>query len=99
VPSKSKAQQKLFQAAEHGANFPMARKIRASMTHQQMHDFAAGSMAGKPAHVKPLHPALAAHGQKVKAAHAHLSKHSPSFKSMPAAHRMRAVQAHIRRTK
>ena len=27
-------------AAEHGANFPMARKIRQSMTHKQMHDFA-----------------------------------------------------------
>jgi len=25
--------------AEHGANFPMARKIRQSMTHKQMHDF------------------------------------------------------------
>jgi hypothetical protein len=38
-------------AAEHGATFPMAKKVRSSMTHQQLHDFAVGSMKGKPAHV------------------------------------------------
>lgn len=43
-------------AAEHGANFPMAQKVRASMTHNQMHDFASGSMRGKPAHVPNRHP-------------------------------------------
>ena len=41
-----------MQAAEHGATFPMAKKIRASMTHEQMRDFAIGSEAGKPQHVK-----------------------------------------------
>lgn len=41
-----------MQAAEHGADFPMARKVRASMTHQQMHDFAVGSEKGKPEHVR-----------------------------------------------
>jgi len=51
LPAKSRAQQKLFQAAEHGANFPMAKKLRKSMTHDQLHDFAVGSMKGKPAHV------------------------------------------------
>lgn len=51
MPARSRAQQRLIAAAEHGAQFPMARKIRQSMTHQQMHDFASGSMAGKPAHV------------------------------------------------
>ena len=55
MPAKSKAQQRLFGAAEHGATFPMAKKIRASMTHQQMHDFAVGSEKGKPQHVS--HPA------------------------------------------
>lgn len=50
MPSESKAQQRLMGAAEHGADFPMARKIRASMTHAQMHDFASGSMKGKPEH-------------------------------------------------
>ena len=55
MPAKSKAQQRLISAAEHGANFPMAKKIRASMTPEQMHDFASGSMKGKPAHVKPKH--------------------------------------------
>jgi hypothetical protein len=58
MPSKSRAQQRLMGAAEHGASFQMARKIRGSMTHQQMHDFAAGSMKGKPAHVKHPHANL-----------------------------------------
>jgi len=52
MPAKSKAQQRLMQAAEHGADFPMAKKIRASMTHAQMHDYAVGSEKGKPQHVK-----------------------------------------------
>lgn len=41
-----------MRAAEHGATFPMAQKVRASMTHQQMHDVASGSEKGKPAHVR-----------------------------------------------
>lgn len=40
-----------MQAAEHGATFPMAKKIRATMTYAQMHDFAVGSEKGKPEHV------------------------------------------------
>jgi hypothetical protein len=51
-PSVSKSQQRLMGAAEHGADFPMARKVRESMTHQQLHDFASGSEQGKPEHVK-----------------------------------------------
>lgn len=38
-------------AAEHGASFPLAVKVRTSMTHQQLHDFAVGSEKNKPAHV------------------------------------------------
>ena len=53
MPSKSIAQQHLMQAAEHGAMFPAAEKIRASMTHSQMHDFSVGSEKGKPEHVRP----------------------------------------------
>lgn len=30
----------------------MAKKVRASMSHEQMHDFASGPMKGKPEHVK-----------------------------------------------
>lgn len=97
MPAQSKAQQRLMAAAEHGAKFPRAEKIRQTMTHLQMHDYAAGSMAGKPAHV--LHPKMAAHGMKVKAAHAHLSANMPKFKTFSPAKRMAAVQAHIRRTK
>lgn len=37
-------------AAEHGATFKKAKEIRASMTREQMHDFASGSMKGKPEH-------------------------------------------------
>lgn len=52
MPARSKAQQRLIAAAEHGAKFAMAKKIRASMTPGQMHDFASGSMKGKPTHVR-----------------------------------------------
>lgn len=52
MPSVSKKQQRLIAAAEHGASFPKAQAIRESMTHQQMHDYASGSMAGKPEHVR-----------------------------------------------
>lgn len=62
MPAKSKAQQRLFQAAEHGANFPMARKVRQSMTHQQLHDFAAGSEKGKPMHA--THGGMRSHGYR-----------------------------------
>lgn len=59
MPAKSKAQQHLMAAAEHGADFPMARKVRASMSLSELHDFASGSTKGKPKHVngshKPIH--------------------------------------------
>ncbi len=51
MPAKSKAQQHLMAAAEHGATFPMAKKIQSSMSLGQMRDFAVGSTKGKPAHV------------------------------------------------
>jgi hypothetical protein len=51
MPAKSKAQQRLMAAAEHGATFSMAQKVRASMTKGALSDFASGSMAGKPVHV------------------------------------------------
>lgn len=56
MPAKSKAQQRLMAAAEHGASFPMAKAVRASMTLSQLGDFARGSMKGKPEHVKGQHP-------------------------------------------
>lgn len=58
MPAKSKAQQRLMSAAEHGADFPMAAKVRQSMTHEQMHDFAKGSMKGKPEHAGHPHKNL-----------------------------------------
>jgi hypothetical protein len=54
VPSKSKSQQRLFQAAEHGAQFAAAKKLRATLSEQQLHDFASGSMKGKPEHTHNL---------------------------------------------
>ncbi len=57
MPAVSKAQQRLMGAAEHGASFPMAQKLRASMSMSQLHDFASGSEKGKPQHVpKASHP-------------------------------------------
>lgn len=44
-----------------------------------------------------LHPALAAHGQKVKAAHAHLTVNQPGFAALPMPHKMKAIQAHIKK--
>ncbi len=52
MPSKSKSQQRLMAAAEHGAQFPAAQQIRESMSLGQMRDFARGPMKGKPEHVK-----------------------------------------------
>lgn len=49
MPAQSKAQQHLMAAAEHGADFPMAEHVRESMTHEQMHDFAATKTKGLPA--------------------------------------------------
>jgi hypothetical protein len=66
MPAKSRAQQRLMQAAEHGASFPEARKIQASMTHQQMRDFAVGSEKGKPEHVPHPHRNLGAYLHKAK---------------------------------
>lgn len=98
MPVKSRAQQKLFQAASHGADFAMARKVRASMSAQQMHDFAVGSEASKPQHVKPakpLHPVLQQRALMVKQAHQHLSTAIPGFTRLPARQRMLAVQHHV----
>lgn len=97
MPAKSKAQQAYMAIAEHNPTALYGPKP--DMTHEQLHDFAATPRAGLPAHAKkPLHPALKAHGQKVAAAHAHLAK-TPGFAQRPAAQRMRAIQAHIRRTR
>lgn len=57
MPAKSKAQQRLMGAAEHGATFPAAKKLRETMTHQQLHDFASGSEKAKPEHVSTHHGA------------------------------------------
>lgn len=51
MPAKSKAQQHLMAAAEHGAQFPLAKKLRRTMTLKQLHDFAVGSEKGKPRYV------------------------------------------------
>jgi len=45
-----------MRAAEHGASFPMAQKVRESMSLGQLHDFAKGSTKGKPEHVNSHHP-------------------------------------------
>ena len=57
MPAKSKAQQHLMAAAEHGAQFPLARQVRGSMSLGQMADFASTPSKGLPSHVKPASPA------------------------------------------
>ena len=52
MPAKSKKQRHLMAAAEHGASFPMAKKVRKSMSKDQMHDFAATKEKGLPVAVK-----------------------------------------------
>ncbi len=98
MPAKSRAQQRLMGAAEHGASFPLAQKLRASMTHQQLHDFASGSKKGKPQHVKraaPTHPAMVQRARMVGEAHRHLGQAIPGFHGLPKAQKMRAVQHHV----
>jgi len=51
MPAVSKAQRRLMGAAEHGAKFPMAEKLRESMSPEQLHDFAKTKDKGKPEHV------------------------------------------------
>lgn len=55
MPSESRSQRRLFGAAEHGADFPLARKLRATMSHQQLHDFAATPEQGLPERVPHPH--------------------------------------------
>jgi hypothetical protein len=52
MPAKSKAQRRVMAAAEHGAQFPMAQRLRQSMSLSQLHDFAATSSKDLPSHVK-----------------------------------------------
>jgi hypothetical protein len=52
-PSVSRAQQRLMQIAEHHPDKLYAKnKGVAKMSHEQLHDFAAGSEKGKPEHVR-----------------------------------------------
>lgn len=52
MPAKSAAQRRLMAAAEHGATFPMAKKVRASMSHAQMREFATTKESKLPQHVQ-----------------------------------------------
>jgi hypothetical protein len=60
-------------------------------------EVAIGAMVEPPAAAKPLHPALKARAMAVKAAHAHLTRTVPGFRSQPGHLQLRATQAHIRR--
>lgn len=61
MPSVSRKQQRLMRAAEHGATFPKARDVRASMPMSSIRDFATGPVAPKRSAAsnlgKWLHPA------------------------------------------
>lgn len=98
MPAKSNAQQRAMAAAERGATFPLAKKLRASMTHQQLHDFASGSERGKPQHaLRRMHPTMQQRAQLVKEAHAHLGRTVAGFHQLLGRDKMQAVQAHVTR--
>jgi len=40
MPAVSEKQRRTMAAAEHGATFPLAKKLRRSMTLSQLHEFA-----------------------------------------------------------
>lgn len=98
MPSVSRRQQRLFQAVAHKASFPLARKIRATMTAPQIKDFTVRSPAAPaaPAPTRPLHPALHARAMAVQAVHAHLSKTVPGFRSKPPAEQFAHTQRYVR---
>ncbi len=52
MPAVSKAQANLMRAAEHGASFSMAQKVRGSMTLRQLEEFAKTKSKGLPRRVK-----------------------------------------------
>ncbi len=51
-PARSKSQARLMAAAKHGADFPMAKKVRASMTDTQLSHFSHRTEKNLPAHVE-----------------------------------------------
>ena len=70
MPAVSQSQQRLMAAAEHGATFPLARKLRRTMSHQQLHDFAATKRRGLPVRIptKKRRGSLAARVQALRGA-------------------------------
>jgi len=48
MPAVSKKQRRLMGAAEHGADFPMAKKVRKSMKPSALRDFAKTKEKGLP---------------------------------------------------
>ena len=66
MPAKSKAQANLMRAAEHGATFPLAQKVRAGMSLGSLHDFAVTPSKGLPAHVGHPHRNLGSYLHKAK---------------------------------
>lgn len=53
MPSRSKSQQHAMAAAANGAQFPLAQKLRSTMSLGQLSDFASTPTKGLPSHVKP----------------------------------------------
>ena len=101
MPSVSRSQQRLFQAAEHGATFPKAEQLRASMKGNNFRDFTVGSEAGLPQHVKParaakpMHPVMRQRASMVREAHAHLGAAIPGFHQLPGRQKMMMSQHHV----
>lgn len=82
---------------EYGADSAVPYKVMNAIGAMRGNKETAKGRAMEAKHARVLHPKLAAHGQKVKAAHAHLSRTQPGFRSQPMRHQMSQVQAHIRK--
>lgn len=87
--------------AEYGPNNPRAvfGTMNAIGAMKGNKETAEGRQMEAKHEAKAMHPAMVAHGRKVKAAHAHLAATSPRFRQALPAQRMQMVQNHIRRTK
>ena len=51
MPARSMAQFRLMEAAKHGASFPMAKKLRKSMSSSQLEEFTSHGPLSKAEHV------------------------------------------------
>jgi hypothetical protein len=75
-------------------------RVKPAISHADIHDAAIGKAAAPeptPRPTRRLHPAMQQRAQAVKAAHAHLSKTVPGFRSKPGREQIAHTQAHVKK--